>query len=81
MSQPTVITHVTNEDGDYEAIYVNDLLHTEQTKIPLHVLQYLAEQFQPFTAVNLEVTAEWIENEGGTYPRKLSEIPQSAFTL
>jgi len=81
MSKSNVIAYVTNDAGDFEAIYVNGSLYTEQTKIPLHVLQYLAEQYQPFTSVNLEVAESWIENEGGTYPRKLVDIPDFAFTL
>lgn len=75
-----IFTHVTNESGDYEALYVNGKLHTEQTTIPQHVFKEVAQKYQSFLIENLEVTADWIENEGGTYPATLEQIPKSALT-
>jgi len=74
------LTHVTNEDGDYEALYINGILHDQQTHIPKHVLKEVTEANQPFKIVDLEVTAAWIEDEGGTYPDKLSDIPPTAIS-
>ncbi len=73
-----IITHVTNEGGDYEALYLNGNLISQQTHIPRHELKEVTEQNQPFTMQNIEVTESWIEDEGGTYPDSLSDIPLEA---
>lgn len=71
-----IITHVTNEGGDYEAVYLNGNIHLQQTSIPAFELKDLMEQHQPFIIRNITVTEQWIEDEGGLYPDFVSDIPE-----
>lgn len=75
-----IITHVTNESGDYEALYLNGALILQQTHIPRSELKDLMEQNQPYTVQNIEVTEEWIDDEGGLYPNTVAEIPLEVYT-
>lgn len=72
------ITHVTNEGGDYEALYLNGKIVLQETAVPIDEFKDLAEKNQPFTLENIEVTADWIEDEGGMYPDTVDEIPLEA---
>lgn len=72
------ITHVTNEGGDYEALYLNGKIVLQQTSIPISEMKEVTEQNQPFVIENIEVTEAWIENEGGMYPDTVDEIPLEA---
>lgn len=70
---------VRNTDGDYEALYLNDIQVISGTSIPRHDLVDTMEKNTPHNYDEYCVKADWLEDEGGMYPNKFSEIPEEAF--
>ncbi len=69
---------VTNTDGDYEALYLNGLIVSQNHSVPKHELNQTFMENQPYNYETFEVSAEWLEEEGGLYPNKLIDIPDDA---
>lgn len=74
-----IITHVTNDVGDYEALYLNGRLVLQHLSISASDFKNITETNQPFTMEHLEVKEEWIDNEiSFQYPENLDDIPLDA---
>lgn len=71
---------VTNEDGDYEALYLNGKIIVQGSSVPRFELTDTMSKNQPYEYETHEVTADWIEDFGGNYPDSLLDIPQDAYT-
>ncbi len=76
-----LITKVSNTDGDYSALYLNGKLVFSESTIPAFELQDITSKNQPFVIHDVEIEAEWLEDEGGFYPNDLKEIPRSVVVL
>ena len=71
---------VTNTAGDWEAIYVDNILYYEEHSIHSFQWQWLHRFNSGVTdALEYEVTSKYLDEMGGSYPYYFNDIPKEAF--
>lgn len=70
----TTLTYIASSHGDWCAIYVDSKLFTEGHHIPVHDWLDLMQNHDVQWAKSLEVCGDWLEDEGGLFPKNLSDV-------
>ena len=69
---------VTNTAGDWEALYIDNILYYEDHSI--HSFQWIqCFNLGVTNALECEVTSEYLDEMGGNYPDDFNDIPKEVF--
>lgn len=73
------ISLVKSSDGDWEGLYLDNELYTENHSLRLEDVFEIINDHHISEAVSFEVYSKWLENSmGGNLPNFLSDIPDDA---
>jgi hypothetical protein len=73
------ITLVKSSDGDWEGLYLDNQLYTENHSLRLEDVFEIINDHHISEAVSFEIDCDWlVEDQGGLLPNFLSDIPEGA---
>lgn len=73
------ITLVKSSDGDWEGLYLDNELYTENHSLRPEDLFEIINDHHISEAVSFEIDCDWlVEDQGGNLPNLLRDIPEDA---